>query len=104
MVAITDPHISIRSDNWVYTDGVELEVEDPTSTQIFIKSCAGGQYVGQCWPGESVWIDYLNENAQNYWESLYAYDKFVGTTSIYSFWNDMNEPAVFSGDEGVMDL
>jgi alpha 1,3-glucosidase len=46
----------------------------------------------------------LNDNAQNYWESLYAYDKFVGTTSIYSFWNDMNEPAVFSGDEGVMDL
>jgi mannosyl-oligosaccharide alpha-1,3-glucosidase len=31
--------------------------------------------------------------------SLYAYDKFVGTTDIYYFWNDMNEPSVFDAEE-----
>ena len=38
----------------------------------------------------------LNENAQDYWKSLFSYENFNGTTSIYSFWNDMNEPSVFT--------
>jgi len=28
----------------------------------------------------------------------------VGTTSIYSFWNDMNEPSVFESEQGTMPL
>lgn len=61
-------------------------------------NCLGDQFQGDCWPGTSVWVDYLNENAQKYWQSLYSYDKFVGTTQIYSFWNDMNEPSVFGAE------
>ena len=53
-------------------------------------------FVGTCWPGESVWIDFLNEKAQEYWGNLYQYNKFVGSSKIYHAWNDMNEPSVFS--------
>ena len=66
-------------------------------TSIFIKRpYKFVPFMGSCWPGESVWIDFLNENAQNYWGSLMKYDKFVGSSPIYSFWNDMNEPSVFN--------
>ena len=53
-------------------------------------------FEGTCWPGNSVWIDFLNEKAIDYWAGLYDYSKFKGSTSIYHAWNDMNEPSVFS--------
>lgn len=59
-------------------------------------------FYGDCWPGNSTWIDFLNENAQNYWGSLFNYNKFNGSNYLYSFWNDMNEPAVFSTDTHTM--
>jgi alpha 1,3-glucosidase len=62
-----------------------------------------GMYVGDCWPKESVWVDYLNSNAVQYWKGLYKYEKFKGTSNVFNFWIDMNEPSVFSGDELTMD-
>ena len=66
---------------------------------IFVKNCLSDRFYGDCWPGNSVWVDYFNEDAQEFWESLYQYDNFKGTTKIYSFWNDMNEPSVFGDEE-----
>ena len=60
--------------------------------------------MGKCWPGESVWVDYLNENAQNFWKSLYKYDFFNGTDFSYGMWNDMNEPSVFKGSVEIEQL
>jgi len=80
-----------------------IEDSDPLS-QIFVHNCDNEVFFGVCWPGQSAWVDYLNENARTYWRGLYAYDKFVGTTSIYSFWNDMNEPSVFEAEQGTMPL
>ena len=54
---------------------------------------------GDCWPGESVWIDFFNEAAASYWGSLYEYSQFKGTSKAFGYWVDMNEPSVFSGDE-----
>lgn len=53
-------------------------------------------FVGNCWPGPSLWIDYLNSNAQNYWAGLYSLKNFHGTSYLYGAWNDMNEPSVFA--------
>jgi len=103
LVAITDPHIAVSESNFVYTDGVKLE-NSLEHSQIFVHDCRGDRFEGDCWPGNSVWIDYLNTNAQTYWKSLYQYETFKGTTQIYSFWNDMNEPSVFNSEEGTMPL
>lgn len=73
-------------------------------TSIFVKDCKDIVFIGMCWPGLSGWIDYFNENAREYWKSLYSYDNFVGTTNIYGFWNDMNEPSVFVSEEGTFPL
>ena len=71
---------------------------------IFLHDCFNNTYFGDCWPGNSTYVDYFNENARDFWKSLYSYTSFVGTTSIYSFWNDMNEPSVFSGEEQTFPL
>lgn len=59
-------------------------------------------FEGDCWPGNSVWVDFLNKEAVFFWKSLYNYDSFKGTTKLFNFWIDMNEPSVFSGDELTM--
>ena len=63
-------------------------------TNIFIQNKTG-DFIGHCWPGDSLWIDFLNENAQQFWVSWFSFEKFKGSTHIYDIWNDMNEPAVF---------
>lgn len=103
LVVITDPHIAALSDNFVYSNGKDLEAE-LANTQIFVQKCNGGDFEGECWPGNSVWVDYFNENAQTFWKNLYQYDEFVGTTQIYSYWNDMNEPSVFGAEQQTLPL
>lgn len=54
-------------------------------------------FVGNCWPGTSSWIDFLNPEARDYWVSMYAYSAFNGSTpTLAGTWNDMNEPALFN--------
>ena len=67
-------------------------------SNIFVRNSASSPnpFVGQCWPGESVWIDFLNENAANFWSNQYSYENFKGSSWLVSAWNDMNEPAVFN--------
>ena len=98
LVIITDPHIAAIEENFVYTEGLEFEAKKNNS-QIFLRTCDGQIFYAKCWPPNSTWIDYLNEDAQAYWESLYQYNKFRGTTPIYYIWNDMNEPSVFDSEE-----
>lgn len=30
-------------------------------------------YLSECWPKESVWLDFLNKNTRDYTASLYKY-------------------------------
>ena len=76
--------------------------KDNNLVSIFVKNEDLSIYKGWCWPGDSSWIDYLNEGAQKFWSSLYGYDKFKGTNNLFHIWNDMNEPSVFNGIEGTL--
>ena len=100
ITVIVDPHIKVSKDYFVYADGLALEEgqqEAGNYTSIFVKKAKNNKpFEGICWPWLSVWIDFLNENGQKYWESLFSYEKFPHQSSIYNFWNDMNEPSVFS--------
>ena len=86
MTTILDPHIKVSDDYFVYSDGQTLQdaSTETSVNSIFVKDTSGeSDFEGDCWPGNSVWIDFLNENAQNYWSGLYDYSKFVGSTKIY---------------------
>ncbi|XP_056636598.1 neutral alpha-glucosidase AB-like [Diorhabda sublineata] len=87
LVAIIDPHIKVDENYPVY---------EGAKDKYFVRWSNGTDYVGNCWPGESSYIDFLNPEARNYYSNWYSYDKFVNSTStLAGIWNDMNEPSVF---------
>ena len=69
-------------------------VVDSNFTSIFVKDFSGKIAIHDCWPKDAAWVDFLNENAQKFWQRQMI--KFEGTNSNYSYWIDMNEPSVFN--------
>lgn len=65
LTVITDPHIKIDNDFFVYKEGKEVIVgvdkEDFDMKGIFVRSSELLEFEGDCWPGNSVWVDFLNE-------------------------------------------
>jgi alpha-glucosidase len=53
----------------------------------------GQDYVGNVWPGASVFPDFTQARTRTWWGSLYKQFMADGASG---FWNDMNEPAVFT--------
>lgn len=98
LVVIIDPHLKT---GYEVSEGV---IKDKIG---IMRSDLKEIYKGQCWPGESVWIDTLNPSSNKYWDEQFANGtKLLGySTNIY-LWNDMNEPSVFDGPEtsGPKDL
>lgn len=82
----------------------DADQPDGNMTNIYVRTPSFTNFYGDCWPGNSTWIDFLNENAQRFWGQQFSYDNFKGSNYLYSFWNDMNEPAVFSTDSHTMPL
>ena len=59
----------------------------------FVKNPDGSVYVGPVWPGPAVFPEFTQEKSRAWWGSLYK--QFVAD-HVSGFWNDMNEPAVFT--------
>ena len=59
----------------------------------FVKDANGKVYTGIVWPGPSVFPDFTQQATRQWWGTLY---KDFATDGISGFWNDMNEPAVFT--------
>ena len=53
----------------------------------------GKDYVGPVWPGPSVFPDFTRKVTRDWWGTLY---KGFDADGVAGFWNDMNEPAVFT--------
>lgn len=85
LVVIVDPHIKVDPEWSVYKELLD--------NNFAVKSKTGKPFEGDCWPGRSVWVDYFNEKARNWWSSLFS--KHYPQHNIH-IWNDMNEPAVFN--------
>jgi len=87
LITIADPHIKV-DDNYKVYQGAKVK-------DLCIKDKDGKDFVGECWPGDSVWLDYLNEETRDYWASCYSYENYPHSTPNVFAWNDMNEPSVF---------
>uniref|UniRef100_A0A060TA68 Glucosidase II subunit alpha n=1 Tax=Blastobotrys adeninivorans TaxID=409370 RepID=A0A060TA68_BLAAD len=95
LVPIIDPHIKVTDDYDV--------VKALRDRELATRDSKGEIFHGHCWPGESIWIDSFNPDAQLYWDFLFSADyHFGGAASNLHIWNDMNEPSVFSGPETSM--
>ena len=85
-VAITDLHIA-QLPNQGYAPYDSGEAGDH-----FVKE-NGKDYVGPVWPGPSVFPDFTRSVTRAWWGTLFR--QFVAD-GVAGFWNDMNEPAVFT--------
>jgi alpha-glucosidase len=87
VVAITDLHIA-KLPNSGYAP-----YDSGTAGDHFVKNPDGSVYTGVVWPGPSVFPDFTQKSARDWWGTLYK--NFV-SDGVAGFWNDMNEPAVFT--------
>ena len=94
LVAIIDPHIKNEGDYKV--------VDELKSKSLAVKNKENNIYEGWCWPGSSHWVDCFNPEAIKWWQGLFRYSSFKGTSPNTFIWNDMNEPSVFNGPETTM--
>jgi alpha-glucosidase len=85
-VLIVDLHVKKDPDHGYapYDTGIKNDV--------FVKQADGSLYVGNVWPGESVFPDFTLSRVRMWWGGLFA--DFVNM-GVAGFWNDMNEPALF---------
>lgn len=92
-IAITDLHLKKELGYRPYDEGLRAD--------YFLKNPDGSVYVGEVWPGASVFPDFTRAKVREWWGSLY--EDFV-KKGIAGFWNDMNEPAIFNQDSKTMPL
>jgi mannosyl-oligosaccharide alpha-1,3-glucosidase len=88
LVTIVDPHIKVDENYQLY--------KTLAQKGFTVKNKRGGVFEGDCWPGKSVWVDFVNPEAADWWTSLY---NDYAEAKNHFIWNDMNEPSVFEGKE-----
>ncbi len=94
-ILITDMHIK-KDPNHGYAP-----YDSGIKNDVFVKNPDGSTYVGQVWPGASVFPDFTLTRVRNWWGGLYKDFIAMGAAG---FWNDMNEPAVFFRADKTMPL
>ncbi|QST01980.1 glycoside hydrolase family 31 protein [Pontibacillus sp. ALD_SL1] len=85
-IAINDPAVKKDPGYFMYDEGTENE--------YWAKNPDGTNFVGEVWPGDSVFPDFSKEEVRDWWAD---HSKILYDQGIDGIWNDMNEPAVFDG-------
>ncbi|KAA6388173.1 MAG: Alpha-glucosidase, partial [Streblomastix strix] len=124
LVTIVDPHVKSDSKYQVFKEAKEKgqiqqlsiapQIETVSSCNIYSNSpkdslltntrlsSQSSYFEGNCWPGNSVYPDFLSAAVRSWWASNFQKDKYPYISPIMHHWNDMNEPTVFSGREGTL--
>jgi alpha 1,3-glucosidase len=84
MVTIVDPHIKKDEGYHVY--------QEARDKGLLVKTKDNGEFDGWCWPGSSVWPDYVNPDTRSWWASLFNYNKYLGSSKTLFTWNVRSEP------------
>lgn len=93
VVTIIDPGVK-------YEPGGTYNVFNEGSVHnYFLKKTNGEPYVGEVWPGKSVFVDYTLPEAAKWWGDQHKPLLDAGVSGI---WNDMNEPADFLSRDGEL--
>lgn len=87
LVVIIDPGVKVEEGYNVYEEGV--------TKNYFVKDYENKIYVGEVWPGDSVFPDFLRSDVRIWWGELH---KELVENGVDGIWNDMNEPANFITD------
>lgn len=93
LIPIIDAGVKIEDGYEIYEEGKEKG--------YFCKREDGSDFVSEVWPGWTHFPDMLNPEARDWFGGKY---ETLISQGIDGFWNDMNEPAMFSTPEGVARL
>ena len=85
-VTIIDPGVKLDPGYFVYDEGVEQG--------HFARNPDGSIYEGAVWPGSAVFPDFTREKTRAWWGEKV---KIMIDAGVRGIWNDMNEPANFTG-------
>ena len=85
-VCIIDPGVKQDEGYFVYDEG--------EARKLFAKNPDGSTYVGKVWPGASVFPDFSMAETRDWWADKI---KIMTDAGVRGIWNDMNEPANFTG-------
>ena len=111
VVGIADPHLKADPAYEIHARAL--------AEGWLVRAADGGSFVGECWPGQSSYLDLLQPAARAFWSSLYrhgpqgdgasfgassatmagARQAALGWPTWMHAWNDMNEPSVFDSAE-----
>merc|ERR1719506_3210003 len=89
-------------------DWIQPQIDNPaykgawTPRKVTDPNSPMSDFEGWCWPGTSLYPDFMDPKMREYWGSQFALDKYKGTNADTYIWNDMNEPSVFNGPEVTM--
>ncbi len=87
LVPIVDAGIKIEPGNPVYDEGVKRG--------YFCKNREGGDFQAEVWPGMTHFPDFTRAEVRTWFGEQY---KVYTEMGLEGFWNDMNEPAIFSSE------
>lgn len=93
VVTIIDPGVKYQPE----TPGYRV-FDEGVSKGYFLRRRDGRLYVGEVWPGKSVFVDYTRTEARAWWGGLHA--ALVGK-GVAGIWDDMNEPSDFVDKSGA---
>jgi alpha-glucosidase len=88
VITITDLHIANtpKGEYSVFDSGM--------AGDHFMRNADGSVYVGAVWPGPSSFPEFTQASSRAWWGKQYT--DFYVKDKIGGFWNDMNEPSVFT--------
>jgi alpha-glucosidase len=86
-ISIVDPGVKTDAGYRVHDEGL--------SQDLFCRLDSGSLFRGPVWPGMCYFPDFTDPKVRTWWGGLYQPLLEAG---VAGFWNDMNEPAIFSGE------
>ncbi len=86
VVTIIDPGVKVDSAYPIYQQGL--------AQHAFLTTPGGAPALGTVWPGVAAYPDFSKQSVRAWWGAAQAAVVDMGVRGI---WNDMNEPASFSG-------
>jgi alpha-glucosidase len=87
IITIVDPGVKHEPGYWVF--------DQARAQDVLCKTEGDDIYIGQVWPGNTAFPDFVTEEARTWWGELNAAHVRSGLAGI---WNDMNEPATIWND------
>jgi alpha-glucosidase len=97
LITIVDPGVKYQPADPAAPGANYSVYDEGLAGDYFLRRQDGSLYIGEVWPGKSVFVDYTKEDARRWWGDRHRAYTDHGIAGI---WTDMNEPSDFVDKSG----